>query len=188
MANISPSTNSLLNSAARSMAKYCSSESLESGFDATVHLFRSLTQVADARFGTARARHAGNRHKYVYAGMLLGYNCPCPRVQVYMLTLAPEISTTLHEAIQQTVWPMMSGLVHDLRQPLSVIDACADYLNLVLPSDDHRARQQLELLQAQVGEANRILHDALLKLHYTDAPRDAASRASTNAASAGVTY
>ena len=105
-----------------------------------------------------------------------------------MLTLAPEISTTLHEAIQQTVWPMMSGLVHDLRQPLSVIDACADYLNLVLPSDDHRARQQLELLQAQVGEANRILHDALLKLHYTDAPRDAASRASTNAASAGVTY
>ena len=64
----------------------------------------------------------------------------------------------------------MSGLVHDLRQPLSVIDACADYLNLVLPPTDHRARQQLELLQQQVGEANRILHEALVKLHYTDAP------------------
>jgi len=42
-----------------------------------------------------------------------------------------------------------------------VIDACADYLNLVLPPDDRRAREQLELLQQQVGETNRILHEAL---------------------------
>jgi signal transduction histidine kinase len=92
-----------------------------------------------------------------------------------MLTLAPDIS-------------MMSGLVHDLRQPLSVIDACADYLNLVLPPNDRRARQQLELLQQQVGEANRILHEALLNLHYTDAPAAADNRSSTNAASSAVTY
>jgi signal transduction histidine kinase len=88
----------------------------------------------------------------------------------------------------------MTGLVHDLRQPLSVIDACADYLNLVLPANDRRARQQLELLQAQVGEANRILHEALLQSHYADArPEPAAapvasSRPLTKAASAGVTY
>jgi hypothetical protein len=102
-----------------------------------------------------------------------------------MLTLSPDISAPRHDALQQTVWPMIGSLVHDL----SVIDACADYLNLVLPQNDRRARQQLELLQQQVGEANRILHEALLNLHYTDAPGEAAAnRLSTNAASAAVTY
>lgn len=66
----------------------------------------------------------------------------------------------------------MSGLIHDLRQPLSVIDACADYLNLVLPACDGRTREQLELLQQQVGDANRILHEALVKLHYGEDGRD----------------
>jgi len=107
-----------------------------------------------------------------------------------MLTLVPDIHDPLPDALQPGTWPLVSGLVHDLRQPLSVIDACADYLNLVLPATDRRARQQLELLQQQVGEANRILHEALLKLHYTDTPAEpaASSRASTNAASSAVTY
>jgi hypothetical protein len=100
-----------------------------------------------------------------------------------MFTLATDVSA---DPSTQSIWPVMSGLVHDLRQPLSVIDACVDYLNLVLPTTDLRARQQLELLQEQVGEANRILHEALLKLHYTDAAAD--SRSLTNAASAAVTY
>jgi signal transduction histidine kinase len=86
-----------------------------------------------------------------------------------MPTLAPDISVDQHA---QNAWPLVSGLVHDLRQPLSVIDACADYLNLVLPATDLRARQQLELLQQQVGEANRILREALLKMHYTDGPQE----------------
>ena len=107
-----------------------------------------------------------------------------------MLTLAPDITA---EPIQQRVRPIMSVLVHDLRQPLSVIDACADYLNLVLPVTDRRSRKQLELLQEQVGEANRIMHEALLKMHYADAPPapevpGASSRSLTNAASAAVTY
>jgi signal transduction histidine kinase len=102
-----------------------------------------------------------------------------------MLTLTPPP--------QSGVWSAMSGLAHDLRQPLSVIEACADYLNLVLPPTDHRARQQLQLLEQQVGEANRILHEALLKLHYSDEPAEpaaqpATSRPLTKAASAAVTY
>jgi hypothetical protein len=107
-----------------------------------------------------------------------------------MPTLAPDIAAN---PLQQGVWPIMSVLVHDLRQPLSVIDACADYLNLVLPATDRRARQQLELLQEQVGEANRIMHEALLRLHYPDASpvpeaTGASSRPLTKAASAGVMY
>jgi len=108
-----------------------------------------------------------------------------------MFTLATDVYA---DPLQHAVWPIMSGLVHDLRQPLSVIDACADYLNLVLPATDCRARQHLELLQEQVGEASRIMHEALLKLHYADTPAepveapDASSRSLTNAASAAVTY
>jgi streptomycin 6-kinase len=64
---------------------------------------------------------------------------------------------------------------------------------LVLPATDRRARQQLELLQEQVGEANRIMHEALLRLHYPDASpvpeaTGASSRPLTKAASAGVMY
>src|SRR5579871_2280874 len=66
----------------------------------------------------------------------------------------------------QQVAAIVSGLVHDVRQPLSVIEACADYLNLVLPETDQRSRRQLELLQRQVGEVSRILHDAMIKAQY----------------------
>jgi len=102
-----------------------------------------------------------------------------------MLTLASNISAPPNDALKQKVLPLMNGLVHDLRQPLSVIDACADYLNLVLPADDHGARRQVELLQQQVGEANRILHETLLSLHYVEAG-PATADATTNAASPGV--
>lgn len=56
---------------------------------------------------------------------------------------------------------LLSGLVHDLRQPLSVIQTCADFLNLVLPQHESRARQQVELLRQQVDDANRLLCAAL---------------------------
>jgi signal transduction histidine kinase len=91
---------------------------------------------------------------------------------------------------------MLTGLIHDLRQPLSVIEMCADYLNLILPAGEPQARQQLELLQQQVDEAGRILCEALhlLKLSYVPAGPElatapaAASRLLTKAASAAVAY
>lgn len=83
-----------------------------------------------------------------------------------MLTVAHDNAAPRPAPLEQKVWTIISGLVHDVRQPLSVIEACADYLDLVLPAADLRARRQLELLQQQVGDANRILHDALLKLDF----------------------
>ena len=59
---------------------------------------------------------------------------------------------------------VVSALVHDLRQPLSVIEACTDYLELMLPESDRRTRLQFELLRGQVSAANRIMHDALVNL------------------------
>jgi signal transduction histidine kinase len=84
-----------------------------------------------------------------------------------MLSIAPDNAAP----VQQQVWTIVCGLVHDLRQPLSVIDACADYLNLVVPDTNLPAHRQLELLQQQVSEANRVMHDALLELHHGDAPQ-----------------
>ena len=83
-----------------------------------------------------------------------------------MLSLATDITVSLPNPVHQQLSALVSSLVHDLRQPLSVIEACADYLDLILPASDPRTRQQLELLQQQIGDANRIMHEALVNLHY----------------------
>jgi K+-sensing histidine kinase KdpD len=89
---------------------------------------------------------------------------------------------------------ILSGLAHDLRQPLSVIEVCVDYLDLVLPECEPETRQQLELLRLQVDNANRLICEALCqwKMTYGGAEplhaQASASRPSTNAASAAVIY
>ncbi|HVN03256.1 MAG TPA: hypothetical protein VMT86_02495 [Bryobacteraceae bacterium] len=87
-----------------------------------------------------------------------------------MLSLAHESDAPLPAPPQQLAWTIISGLVHDIRQPLSVIEACADYLDLILPVADGAARCQLQLLQQQVTDANRILHEALLQTYEEEAP------------------
>ena len=79
---------------------------------------------------------------------------------------------------------ILSGLAHDLRQPLSVIEICVDYLNLVLPECEPETRQQLELLRLQVDNANRLICEAVRQWKVT-AP---ATRSSTNMESAAVVY
>jgi signal transduction histidine kinase len=96
-----------------------------------------------------------------------------------MASTAPAVALPLSDPDDPHVSAMVSTLVHDLRQPLSVIEACADYLDLVLPATDLRIRQQLELLQEQVTDANRIMHEALVMLHFGDAePRPLTASAS----------
>jgi nitrogen-specific signal transduction histidine kinase len=92
-----------------------------------------------------------------------------------MLTLTLDSQTTLTAASAATdptinapraAWSVLSGLAHDLRQPLSIIEACADYLDLILPREDLRSRAQIVLVRQQVADANRILGDALVNTHY----------------------
>jgi len=85
-----------------------------------------------------------------------------------MLSITPDLAPTLTTPFHQEMTAVLSALVHDLRQPLSVIEACADYLDLVLPDTDLRTREQLELLQQQVSDANRIMHEALVNAHFAD--------------------
>jgi signal transduction histidine kinase len=57
-------------------------------------------------------------------------------------------------------------LAHELRQPLSTIEATAYYLDIVLPRCEAKARIQVAKLQQLVDQANWILSDAL---HYLQA-------------------
>jgi signal transduction histidine kinase len=52
-------------------------------------------------------------------------------------------------------------LAHELRQPLSTIEAIAYYLEITLPADQFEARRYLTRLRKTVEESNAILIDAL---------------------------
>jgi len=74
------------------------------------------------------------------------------------VAVLPEISHSI-----ETPLPAASSderlreLVHELRQPLSSIEAIAYYLEMTLPAAQVQARQQMTHLQRLVEEANGIL-------------------------------
>lgn len=51
-------------------------------------------------------------------------------------------------------------LIHDLRQPLSSIEAIAYYLEMTLPADQFQARQYMRRLQQLVDQADSVLERA----------------------------
>jgi hypothetical protein len=52
--------------------------------------------------------------------------------------------------------------IHDMRQPLSSIEAIAYYLEMTLPAEQLQARQYMRRLQQLVEEANSILQNAAM--------------------------
>jgi signal transduction histidine kinase len=63
---------------------------------------------------------------------------------------APAHNFSSHAVALQTI-------AHELRQPLSAIESIAYYLNLVLPREDHRSREQASRLQHLIEQSNWIL-------------------------------
>lgn len=51
-------------------------------------------------------------------------------------------------------------VIHDLRQPLSSIEAIAYYLEMTLPADQSEARYHMSRLQRLVADASAILDTA----------------------------
>ena len=51
-------------------------------------------------------------------------------------------------------------LLHELRQPLSSIEAIAYYLEMTLPADQFRARQYMRRIQQLVDDASAALNSA----------------------------
>ena len=66
-------------------------------------------------------------------------------------------------------------LVHELRQPLSSIEAIAYYLEMTLPAGQCQARHYMSQLQRLVEDTNAILERSV------GAPRKACARAATAA-------
>ena len=64
-------------------------------------------------------------------------------------------------AAQPEVNELLQSLAHELRQPLGAIDSISYYLDLVLPRDDGRAREQSSRLHALVQQCSWILSCAL---------------------------
>jgi hypothetical protein len=52
-------------------------------------------------------------------------------------------------------------LAHDMRQPLSSIEAIAYYLEMTLPAEQFEARQYMSQLQRLVADSNAILERTL---------------------------
>ena len=66
----------------------------------------------------------------------------------------------LLEAPAQSV-DVIYNLAHDLRQPLSAIEAIAYYLEKTLPADQLEARKYLMRLQELVETSSTILSEAV---------------------------
>jgi signal transduction histidine kinase len=55
---------------------------------------------------------------------------------------------------------LVRDLIHDLRQPLSSIEAIAYYLEMTLPPEQIQARLYMRRLQQLVDQTSSVLHDA----------------------------
>ena len=55
---------------------------------------------------------------------------------------------------------IVRDFIHDLRQPLSSIEAIAYYLEMTLPAEQAEARQYMRKLQQLVDQANAIIQHA----------------------------
>jgi hypothetical protein len=71
-----------------------------------------------------------------------------------------ESSTYLEDTSAPTSDEAVRDFIHDLRQPLSSIEAIAYYLEMTLPAEQLQARQYMRQLQQLVEDANSILQQA----------------------------
>jgi phosphoglycerate-specific signal transduction histidine kinase len=63
--------------------------------------------------------------------------------------------------LNRPTWPSrICDLVHELRQPLSSVEAIAYFLEMTLPADQVQARQYMVRLQQLVEQAETILKRA----------------------------
>jgi len=59
---------------------------------------------------------------------------------------------------------ILADFAHQLRQPLSAIEALACYLDLIATPEDARVREQLRLMHGEIARTDQILRDGLCTL------------------------
>ena len=89
-------------------------------------------------------------------------------VQAVLVETQPHLVETLPRLEAQTkplpAEETVRDLVHELRQPLSSIEAIAYYLEMTLPAEQFQARQYMRRIQMLVDEASLALHSAVAPL------------------------
>jgi len=104
---------------------------------------------------------------------------------------------------ERTSENVLADFAHQLRQPLSALEALTSYLDLITKSEDTRVREQLRRMHFEIGCADQILREGIRTLlayfqssSMAEVPADAApegmveelSLPLTNSAMASVTY
>ena len=64
---------------------------------------------------------------------------------------------------------VLADFAHEMRQPLSALDALTCYLELITP-EDTRIREQLRRMHAEIAHADQILSDRLRAVRAYLAP------------------
>lgn len=104
----------------------------------------------------------------------------------------PGIPEETRDEAARLIEVRLRELAHELRQPLSTIATCAYYLHMVLPEEAAKLHAQLDSIEQQVTEADRILTQTCRDLRQAQSGRSgedrAESRSLTNAQMAGVAY
>ena len=77
--------------------------------------------------------------------------------QAVLIETAPYLETMASGSSSDE---MVRDLIHDLRQPLSSIEAIAYYLEMTLPPDLIQARLYMRRLQQLVDQTSAVLQDA----------------------------
>jgi len=73
-------------------------------------------------------------------------------------------------SIQASPEAAVRELVHELRQPLSSIEAIAYYLEMTLPADQFQARQYMRRIQQLVDETTSALGKTALDFKRSNLP------------------
>jgi signal transduction histidine kinase len=78
--------------------------------------------------------------------------------QAVLVEAAPYLETRVSVSLRDD--DLVRELIHDLRQPLSSIEAIAYYLEMTLPPEQIQARLYMRRLQQLVDQTSSVLSDA----------------------------
>jgi len=73
----------------------------------------------------------------------------------------PEVKNDVTEEIRVAITQALGTVAHELRQPLSNIEAIAYYLSMILPPGDAKIQLQLARIRELVEQSDLILSNAL---------------------------
>jgi len=73
----------------------------------------------------------------------------------------PEVKNDVTQDIRIAITQALGTVAHELRQPLSNIEAIAYYLSMILPRGDAKIQLQLARIRELVEQSDLILSNAL---------------------------